>query len=259
MWYTNCPVVSASNVDEALGWTREEFKKIGVKYAYFRSVRENDWYPHYIHNLDNLIRVGGLFPPVHVACRHPPDPAAGGDAMSTKAAACWCARETTIYRMSRSQRQEDRPVEEPQHAQERLVARHRGAGHRADAAAERHDARRRRDRRVSVPGRLVRRSQDAGAASRTRPSCGSRATTSTTSRCARWKAALEKGVVDAIYTQSKYFQHLQEATGKFKAIEDLSRYPDWTPAVVQSARRLHLFRRDGRAAPRTRRRVPEGR
>jgi ABC-type nitrate/sulfonate/bicarbonate transport system substrate-binding protein len=50
--------------------------------------------------------------------------------------------------------------------------------------------------------------------------------------------ALEEGVVDAIYNQSKYFQHLQEATGKFKAIEDLSRYPDWTlqscnlPAVI---------------------------
>lgn len=34
------------------------------------------------------------------------------------------------------------------------------------------------------------------------------------------------------------FQHLQEATGRFKAIEDLSRYPDWTlqvaniPAVI---------------------------
>jgi ABC-type nitrate/sulfonate/bicarbonate transport system substrate-binding protein len=50
--------------------------------------------------------------------------------------------------------------------------------------------------------------------------------------------ALEKGVVDAIYTQSTVFQRLQEATGKFKAIEDLSRYPDWTlqvanvPAVI---------------------------
>jgi ABC-type nitrate/sulfonate/bicarbonate transport system substrate-binding protein len=42
------------------------------------------------------------------------------------------------------------------------------------------------------------------------------------------ETALEKGVVDAIYTQSVVFQHLQEATGKFKAIEDLSRYPDWT-------------------------------
>ncbi|MBP2648997.1 MAG: transporter substrate-binding protein, partial [Gemmatimonadetes bacterium] len=52
------------------------------------------------------------------------------------------------------------------------------------------------------------------------------------------ETALEKGVVDAIYTQSKPFQHLQEATGRFKAIEDLSRYPDWTlqvaniPAVI---------------------------
>jgi hypothetical protein len=66
VWYTNCPVVSASNVDEALGWTRDEYRKLGVKYAYFRSVRENDWYPHYIHNLDNLIRFGGLYPPIHV-------------------------------------------------------------------------------------------------------------------------------------------------------------------------------------------------
>jgi ABC-type nitrate/sulfonate/bicarbonate transport system substrate-binding protein len=66
VWYTNCPVVSASNVDESLGWVREEFKKIGVRYAYFRSTPLNDWYPHYIHNLDNLFRVGGLFPPVHV-------------------------------------------------------------------------------------------------------------------------------------------------------------------------------------------------
>ena len=52
------------------------------------------------------------------------------------------------------------------------------------------------------------------------------------------ETALETGVVDAIYSQSKPFQHLQEATGKFKAIEDLSRYPDWTlqvaniPAVI---------------------------
>jgi hypothetical protein len=49
-----------------LGWTREEYKKIGVKYGSLRFRRENNWYPHYIHNLDNLIRFGGLFPPIHV-------------------------------------------------------------------------------------------------------------------------------------------------------------------------------------------------
>ena len=34
VYYTNCPLVSASNVDQELGWTREEFKKIGVRYAF---------------------------------------------------------------------------------------------------------------------------------------------------------------------------------------------------------------------------------
>jgi hypothetical protein len=36
VWYTNCLLVSASNVDQELGWTREEFKKIGVKFAFMR-------------------------------------------------------------------------------------------------------------------------------------------------------------------------------------------------------------------------------
>jgi hypothetical protein len=59
VFYTNCPMVSASNVDQELGWAREEFKKIGVKYGFLRSRRENNWYPHYVHNLDNLIRFAG--------------------------------------------------------------------------------------------------------------------------------------------------------------------------------------------------------
>ena len=32
-YYTNCPLVSPSNVDQEIGWVKEEFKKIGVKYA----------------------------------------------------------------------------------------------------------------------------------------------------------------------------------------------------------------------------------
>ena len=66
VYYTNCPLISASNVDQELGWTKEEYKKLGISYLYLRSRAENDWYPHYIHNLDNLIRFGGLFPPIHV-------------------------------------------------------------------------------------------------------------------------------------------------------------------------------------------------
>ena len=55
-------MISANNVDQELGWCREEFKKIGVEYAYFRHAPENNWYPHYVHNLDNLIRFGGCIP-----------------------------------------------------------------------------------------------------------------------------------------------------------------------------------------------------
>jgi ABC-type nitrate/sulfonate/bicarbonate transport system substrate-binding protein len=52
------------------------------------------------------------------------------------------------------------------------------------------------------------------------------------------EAALLGGQVDAIYTHSKTWQHLQEDTGKIAAIEDLSRHPDWRlqannePAVI---------------------------
>ena len=80
VYYTNCALVSTSNLDQELGWTREEFKKIGVKYAFLRSVRENDYYPHYIHNLDNLIRFCGSIPPNPRSCRHTQDQAPWGDA-----------------------------------------------------------------------------------------------------------------------------------------------------------------------------------
>jgi ABC-type nitrate/sulfonate/bicarbonate transport system substrate-binding protein len=48
------------------------------------------------------------------------------------------------------------------------------------------------------------------------------------------EAALLAGKVDAIYTVSNQFQHLQEATGRLKMIEDLSRYPDWTIQVANT-------------------------
>lgn len=48
-YYPNCPLFSASNVNQELGRVHEELKKIGVECAYLRSRRENNWYPHYIH------------------------------------------------------------------------------------------------------------------------------------------------------------------------------------------------------------------
>ncbi len=133
VWFTNCPMVSANNVDQELGWCREEFKKIGVEYAYFRHAPENNWYPHYIHNLDNLIRFGGLYPPIHVNADIRRTVLLGATLGLRGRLHAVRARDT-IFRMEDLQGQEDRPLQEPEHHQERLVA-HPGAhGHREHAA-----------------------------------------------------------------------------------------------------------------------------
>jgi ABC-type nitrate/sulfonate/bicarbonate transport system substrate-binding protein len=236
VWYTNCPVVSASNVDEALGWVREEFKKIGVKYAFFRSVQANDWYPHYIHNLDNLIRVGGLFPPVHVHADIRRTRLLG--ATHVYEGGCMMVRrEDDIYRMadlagkkvglskSLNTRKSDWwRIQEHQGIE--LMLRLNGMTMKDVEIVEFPYP----DDWYSDPKMLVPMvnptelwlTRDHKHDLSVRP----------------LEAALLGRKVDAIYSQSKYFQRLQEATGKLKAIEDLSRYPDWTlqscnlPAVI---------------------------
>jgi len=46
------------------------------------------------------------------------------------------------------------------------------------------------------------------------------------------ETALENGLIDAMYSQSRVISVLSETTGKFKSIEDLGRYPDWTLQVA---------------------------
>ncbi len=236
VYYTNCPLVSASNVDQELGWTREEFKKIGVKYAFMRSARENDWYPHYIHNLDNLIRFGGLFPPIHVHADIRRTRLLGVTHVYEGGVMLVRSRDK-IYRMtdlkgkkiglSKSMNtiktdwwriQEEQGIE--------LMLMMNGMTRKDVEIVEfpypddwYNDARMLDP--MENPSELwLKRDHKRDLAFRP------------------LETALEKGVVDAVYSQSKVLSVLSEATGKFKAIEDLSRYPDWTlqvanvPAVI---------------------------
>ena len=82
---------------------------------------ENDWYPHYIHNLDNLIRFGGLYPADPRQRRHPPDAAVGRD-VGLRGRLHGGACQGPDLPDAGPERQEDRPLEEPEHDQERLVA-----------------------------------------------------------------------------------------------------------------------------------------
>jgi len=237
VYYTNCPLVSASNVDQELGWTREEYKKIGVNYQFLRAVRGNDWYPHYIHNLDNLIRFGGLFPPVHVhadirktrllGMTHAPHE--GGCMLVRSRDDIYLMNELKGKKIGLSKSlntikndwwriQEEQGIE--------LMLRLNGMT-RDDVeivefpyADDWYDKPEMLDPMENPSELWLKRDHKYDLAFRP------------------LETALETGLVDAIYTQSKPFQHLQEATGKFKAIEDLSRYPDWTlqvaniPAVI---------------------------
>jgi ABC-type nitrate/sulfonate/bicarbonate transport system substrate-binding protein len=236
VYYTNCPLVSASNVDQELGWTREEYKKLGVKYGFLRSMRENDWYPHYIHNLDNLIRFGGLFPPVHVHADIRRTRLLGVTHVYEGGVMMVRARDD-IYRMvdlkgkkiglSKSLNtikndwwriQEEQGIE--------LMLRMNGMT-RKDVqivefpyADDWYNDPRMLDPMENPSELWLKRDHKRDLAFRP------------------LETALENGVVDAIYSQSKVLSVLAETTGKFKAIEDLSRYPDWTlqvanvPAVI---------------------------
>jgi ABC-type nitrate/sulfonate/bicarbonate transport system substrate-binding protein len=232
VYYTNCPLVSASNVDQELGWTKGEFKKIGVNYLYLRARKENDWYPHYIHNMDNIIRFGGLFPPVHVQADIRRTVLLGVTHVPTEGGVMMVRSRDDIYTMkelkgkkiglSRSQNkiktdwwgiQEEQGIE--------LMLRVNGMT-RADVQIvefpypdDWYDVPEMMGPEMENPSELwLRRDHKHDLAFRP------------------LETALEKGVIDAMYMQSKPLQQLSEATGKFKAIEDLSRYPDWTLQVA---------------------------
>jgi ABC-type nitrate/sulfonate/bicarbonate transport system substrate-binding protein len=231
VYYTNCPLVSASNVDQELGWTREEYKKIGVKYQFLRAVRENDWYPHYIHNLDNLFRFGGLFPPVHVhadirrtvllGVTHAPHE--GGCMIVRSRDDIYLMKDLKGKKIGLSKslnkiKNDWWRIQEHQGIE--LMLRMNGMTMddvqivEFPYADDWYNDPKMLDPMENPSELWLKRDHKHDLAFRP------------------LETALEKGIVDAIYTQSKPFQHLQEATGKFKAIEDLSRYSDWTLQVA---------------------------
>lgn len=237
VFYTNCPLISASNVDQELGWTKEEFKKIGVEYAYFRSRRENNWYPHYVHNLDNLIRFGGLFPPIHVRADIRRTRLLGATHAPREGGCMMVRSRDDIYRMTDLK---DKKIgltrslntikndwwRIQEHMQILLMLRMNGM---TEEDVE----------MVDFPYPDDWYDMDEMLTPIENPSEWQLKRDHKHDLAFRpLETALLEGKVDAIYSQSKVFQHLQEATGKLKAIEDLSRYPDWTlqvaniPAVI---------------------------
>jgi ABC-type nitrate/sulfonate/bicarbonate transport system substrate-binding protein len=232
VWFTNCPMVSANNIDQELGWCKTDYKHIGVKYDYFRATRDNDFYPHYIHNLDNLIRFGGLYPPIHV----------NADLRRTRLlgatwvyeGGCMAVRSgDPIFRMKdlkgkriglskslNTIKNDWWRIQEHMGIENMLMLNDMTMDDvkivEFPYPDDWYD-----DPKMLAP---MINPTDLWAARDHKHDFAFRPL----------EKALLDGKVDAIYTQSKVFQHLQEDTGNIKMIEDLSRYPDWTRQVANT-------------------------
>jgi ABC-type nitrate/sulfonate/bicarbonate transport system substrate-binding protein len=238
VYYTNCPLVSASNVDQELGWTKEEYKKIGVNYLYLRAREENNWYPHYIHNLDNLIRFGGLFPPIHVQADLRRTVLLGVTHAEREGGVMMVRSRDKIYRMKdlkgkkvglskslNTLKNDWWRIQEHQGIELMLLLNDMTM---TDVEIvefpypdDWYDNPEMMGPPMENPSELwLKRDHKNDLAFRP------------------LETALEAGKIDAMYMQTGPLSQLSEATGKFKSIEDLSRYPDWTlqvaniPAVI---------------------------
>ena len=225
-YYTNCPLVSPSNIDQEVGWVKEEFKKIGIAYKFLRSTTENDWYPHYVHNLDNLMRYGGCFPAIHVQADIRRTRLIGTTHVYEGGCMLVRARDP-IYRMtdlkgmkiglSKSEniiKNDWWRVQEHQGIELMLMLNNMTMDEVEIVEFPYPDDW--YDNPVMLtpmenPSELwLKRDHKHDLAFRP------------------LETALLTGKVDAIYTQTGPFQHIQEQTGKIKAIENLANYPDWT-------------------------------
>ena len=249
VWFTNCPMVSANNVDQELGWCREEFKKLGVEYSFFRHSPENDYYPHYIHNLDNLFRFGGLYPPIHVHADIRRTVLLGATWVYEGGCMAVRARDD-VFRMedlkgkkvgiskSLNTIKNDWWRITEQMGIESMLKLHGMTMDDIELVEfpypdDWYDKPEMLQVTMNNPSELwLKRDHKHDLAFRP------------------LEMALLGGKVDAIYTLSKQFQHSQEATGRIKVIEDLSRYPGLDDPGGQHAGRDHLHAGDGRRASR---------
>ena len=237
VYYTNCPLISASNVDQELGWTAEEFAKIGVELAYFRSRPETDWYPHYIHNQENLIRFGGLFPPIHVHADYRRTRMLGLTHVPYEGGCMLIRAGDNIFRM-RDLKGKKIGITKSLNTLKNdwwRIQEHQGI-----LAMLRMNGMREKDvKLVDFPYADDWYDDPDMLTPMVNPSWWQLKRDHKHDLAFRpLETALLDGTVDAIYTQSNVFQHIQEATGDLAVIEDLSRYSDWRlqianiPAII---------------------------
>jgi ABC-type nitrate/sulfonate/bicarbonate transport system substrate-binding protein len=224
-YYTICPVFNAANVAVELGWLDEEFKQVGARAIYLRSLPSNQgWIPHYTHSLPNLFRDGGAIPTIQARADLADTKLigltgtqTGGQILVRAQSDLWRVADLQDRRIGLNRSLNLAKIDFVRATAERgiLTALALAGLKRTDVnIIDLEDPDDHHFEPASKPSELW--SQNSGR------------------RLAAGGAevqALREGRIDAIYSHAGRSQVLVE-TGEFKVIEDLSRHPDWTLQVA---------------------------
>jgi ABC-type nitrate/sulfonate/bicarbonate transport system substrate-binding protein len=224
-YYTICPVFAASNVAQEFGWVEEEFRKLGAKLSYLRSLPpERGYLPHFSHQFPHLFRDGGNIPSIWAKAD---------------------VTDTTLIGLTAA------------HHGGHILVRSDGDVRRiADLKGQRFGLSRSRNaakidwwRATSEQGILLAlklaglqrgdveiidiANEDRGFGEAVRPSDLWTKRRREDLHFTPEVLALQAGEVDAVFASNGRALALVQ-TGAFKAVEDFSRYPDWTLQVSNS-------------------------
>lgn len=235
VFHTLCPGPQASYFSVAHGWTQEELAAVGAKLTYLRSIPDDqELWPHVGHRSESLIREGGNHPPIWaradvsdtlLVATLAPSPAGGQIVVRV---------DSGIYSVADLR---GRKIGVVKGLNTRKLDFIRVPVHRGVVNA------------LQVNGvgvnevTIVDLEHDDHAVEKPSGTPAERAGRFTADRTLEEHdvIALAEGRVDAIFSNKQKSATL-EATGLYKVIEDLSRYPDWTltgagtPVISVSAR-----------------------
>ncbi|MDQ7989227.1 MAG: hypothetical protein REI09_06280 [Candidatus Dactylopiibacterium sp.] len=219
--YTICPVFVASNVALELGFLDEEFRRAGAPLRYLRSLPDNaGWLPHFTHSLPRLIRDGGAIPTIQ-ARADLTDTTLIATTFSTSGGQILVRAGSGIHGV--------------------LDLKGRRIGLTRSLAGEKIDfARATAERGIELALEIAGLGRDDVQivdleAPEPKPSAPAERPAQNWAylhqHVAQDLLALQAGSVDAIYSSPARAARLV-ASGEYKIIEDLDRYPDWTLRVT---------------------------
>jgi len=228
VYYTICPVFSASHIAVEFGWLAEEFKAAGANLKYLRALPEGrGWLPHFSHQLEgHLFRDGGNIPSIWAHADNRPTRLLGLT-WSPYAGRVLVRADSDIFRVA-DLRGRKIGLNKSQNTAKVDFA--RGTAERGIESALALHGLRRTD--VEIVDIL---STDAPVtAAGTKPSdLWARNHRQNPSPYGEDALALRDGRIDAIYTHAPRHAFLEQ-TGEFKVIEDLAQQPDWTLKLANS-------------------------